>query len=788
MVNVSPFVGGVGLSRWDEPLLSLMGDPTGRLVLALCFFALVLVAVLLIVIPLNQRSIRLTFRRLFEGVEEIRRRGPGLGLPPDIDGEARDLVASLNHLLGELRGRMGALERRHDLVQAILDAPRDHGVVATDRDGRIQTLSAGACALLGYTAEELTGQSVEALFPEEDWNRIVPKLARRSLRETGLVQRVHMVRKDRSSFLAHLSVVGTGGSGAAAGFVSVFRDLTEQAALERRLQESEERHRNLVEAMPEGVVILQGGRIVYANPATGRILGRAVPELTGRPFKEFIAAEDLLLTLDRLEKVLEGSGPSELDLRLHRAGSSLPVEIRAVFSRIENQGSPALMGTLRDETDRKRFERDLTASRALLDATLDSTSDGILVVDVHPGRKGPGLVNRRAAELLGAGAEEILSWSGERLRRGIAGLCTRPEEAEALGLDDDPTSRSVVLEIRGVPPRFLEVSVGPLSGAAGEFTGRIYSFRDVTEPRRAEETLRRSHEALLASRKELEATVTELKEARESLASRNEQLEKLNQELRSLDQIKSNLLANVSHELQTPLVLIKGYTEMILKRKIGPITPEQEKGLTVALRNIDRLVEMIDNLLGFSRIERGDAPLQLEEFPLWQLIDEVIELLKEKIQKSGVYLTTQYETDDLTVRADRGKVAQVFINLLTNAIKFNREGGRITVRVLKGARGMLDVEVQDTGIGIPVEEQGRIFERFYQVDSSPRKRHEGTGIGLAIVKEILAVHGCSIRVESQAGKGSTFAFHLPMGRSSSPPGPGSGGTRAKATENERTRR
>jgi signal transduction histidine kinase len=187
----------------------------------------------------------------------------------------------------------------------------------------------------------------------------------------------------------------------------------------------------------------------------------------------------------------------------------------------------------------------------------------------------------------------------------------------------------------------------------------------------------------------------------------------------------------------------------------------------VALRNIDRLVEMIDNLLDFSKMERGDASLQLEEFPLWQVVDETIELVREKIRAKGIYVTTEYETDDLDVKADRGKISQVFINLLSNAVKFNREGGRITLRVKAGDRGMVDVEVQDTGIGIPPEAQGRIFDRFYQVDSSARKNYEGTGIGLSIVKEILAMHGCGIRVESRVGEGTRFAFTLPRASSGS---------------------
>ncbi len=789
MTHALAEAGSDSLSRWDALLRTWMSDPGGRLVLLICLFVLALICFLLIAIPLITRSIRLTFRRLAQGVEEIRRRGPAQDLPRDIDGEAAGLVASLNHLLGEFRGRLASLEGERNRIHAILNAPRDYGLIATDREGLILFLSNGARHLLGWSPDDLVGKSVEVLLREEDWNAVVPKLARRSLRETGLVQRVHLVRRDGTSFPATLSVSGMVQPDGTPEFVSVFRDLTEQAILERRLQESEDRHRGLAEAMTEGVVILQEDRITYANPAVGKILGRPPSEVAGHPFKEFIAAEDLLVVLDHLEKSAQGRGAVEFDVRLHRAGSSLPLEVRACFSRIRSGDSCTLLGTLRDETESRRSLRDLASSRTLLDATLDSTSDGILVVGLRAGERGPILVNRQMETLLGRRGEELLSWTEERLNQELARLGATPEDKTALETPVAPdVLRTALLTTAAPESRFLELCQGPVRSAQGAVTGRIVSLRDVTERRRAEIARREEHQALLAAQSDLQAAVAELQSARETLASRNEQLERLNRELRSLDEMKSSLLANLSHELQTPLVSIKGYTEMILKRKIGPITPEQEKGLTVALRNIDRLIEMIDNLLDFSRIERGETPLQLETFPLWQLIDETIDLLRAKIARKNVYVTTEYETEDLAIKADRAKISQVFINLLTNATKFNREGGRITIRVAKGSGGLLDVEVQDTGIGIPAEEQNRIFERFYQVHSAPHKAYEGTGIGLSIVKDILAMHGCSIRVESRLGEGTTFAFNLPLGRPS-PDGSGGGAGEIRTTprNNERTR-
>jgi signal transduction histidine kinase len=184
---------------------------------------------------------------------------------------------------------------------------------------------------------------------------------------------------------------------------------------------------------------------------------------------------------------------------------------------------------------------------------------------------------------------------------------------------------------------------------------------------------------------------------------------------------------------------------------------------------------VVDNLLSFARLETGETQLRIEDVPLFTLVDEAIELVAERVKRRNISITTQYEGDDLVVRGDRVKIGQVFTNLLTNAVKFNRDGGRIAVAARRGRGGFVEVEVADTGIGIPPEEQEKIFERFYQVEAGPRRRYEGTGIGLAIVRDILRLHGGSIRVQSTPGQGSTFQFTLPLGRKADGTAPQSSG-------------
>jgi PAS domain S-box-containing protein len=517
--------------------------------------------------------------------------------------------------------------------------------------------------------------------------------------------------------------------------------------------------------MGDGVFILQDDRIVYANAALSRLVGAERDGLLDSPLARLIHSHDLLRVLEALRRARSGADPAgEIRCMLSSAATS-PVEVRLAWTRIEFKGRPGLVGTVTDITGRARFEMALAESQARLQATLQSTGDGILVLeDVGQGLRAT-VANRAFGDLWGVPADGLLDRSDAEILDRLKERCVDPEALLTLLRDAAAgrESRADGIEIRE-PRALLDLVAAPMLSMTADRRGAVVTARDVTRRIDGERELRKSLEELSRAKSELEAANRELAGTEKELAERNEQLVKLNTELRSLDEMKSSLLANVSHELHTPLVSIKGYTEMVLKRRLGPLTPEQERGLGVALKNIDRLIEMIDNLLSFSRIEKGETQLRLEEVPLWQIVDEAIELVGERIRKRNLSVTTQYETDELVVRGDRLKIGQVLVNLLTNAIKFNKEGGRITLTVRKGARGFLEVDVADTGAGIPENALDKIFERFYQVDSSPRRKYEGTGIGLSIVRDILRLHGCTIRVKSEVGQGSVFTFTLPLAR------------------------
>ncbi len=232
------------------------------------------------------------------------------------------------------------------------------------------------------------------------------------------------------------------------------------------------------------------------------------------------------------------------------------------------------------------------------------------------------------------------------------------------------------------------------------------------------------------------------------------------QELRSLDQMKSNLLANVSHELRTPLVAIRGYNELIAEGMSGAVTPLQREQLLVVIRNIDRLLGLIDNLLNFAKLEVGTMRLNCAPCELRELVRDAVNTAEPKARRAQVALRTVLPDDAVMLTADADRISQVCNNLIDNAIKFTPPSGTITLTVRRERRQAV-LQVQDTGMGIPEEAHTRIFERFYQVDCGPTRRRGGTGIGLAIVREIVRLHHGSIKVSSAPGKGTLFTVVLP---------------------------
>jgi CheY-like chemotaxis protein/nitrogen-specific signal transduction histidine kinase len=238
----------------------------------------------------------------------------------------------------------------------------------------------------------------------------------------------------------------------------------------------------------------------------------------------------------------------------------------------------------------------------------------------------------------------------------------------------------------------------------------------------------------------------------------------------NVNRLKAEFLANVSHELRTPIHAIIGYTELLLDSVYGTVTDEQEEAVRFIRESAQGLLDLVNNLLDLSRIESGRTDLILQSFDLRGLVGELTNQLKPLVDAKRIELTSAVFIDNAVIRTDRGKLKQVLVNLVSNAIKFT-EHGRITISVSTDqplpsvaapVTPRLAISVQDTGIGIPADKLGRVFEKFYQVDSSTHRSHEGTGLGLYITKQLLDLLDGRVEIQSTPGTGTTVTISLPQ--------------------------
>jgi PAS domain S-box-containing protein len=241
-----------------------------------------------------------------------------------------------------------------------------------------------------------------------------------------------------------------------------------------------------------------------------------------------------------------------------------------------------------------------------------------------------------------------------------------------------------------------------------------------------------------------------------------ENLRRVNEELDTASRSKSTFLSMVSHELRTPLSVVRGYISLILEGKIGPDQEQMEAALKVADKRARHLQHLIEELLDLSRIEAGKLSIRKENLFILKHLEETVEMFRDDQEQKELEVVLDIPDELPPVLADHDKIHQVFTNLISNAIKFSDKGGRIVVSARREG-DWAEVRVTDSGIGIPADRIDRIFEKFYQVDSSDTRKHSGTGLGLSIVKMIISALGGSIHVTSEVGKGTMFTFTLPLG-------------------------
>ncbi len=431
---------------------------------------------------------------------------------------------------------------------------------------------------------------------------------------------------------------------------------------------------------------------------------------------------------------------------------------------VEPDGREVLVSVLRNVTDLGRAtqalgesyrrlratEREARSERHRLDRVLDSVPDPIILSDPAGGMV---MMNGPAEKLFATHPD-----SGEaalrRLRSNNAGFSSflanlldaggKPRWRGQLPLVDPATGATLPME--AVASKVL--------GDSGELTGIVTLFHDRSEALEKARLLERVKEGSVHLEARVQAATAEL-------AEQNEMLRRQAIQVEQASAAKSQFLANMSHEFRTPLNAILGYTNMLLQGVSGELSPAQKRNLTRIDSNGRHLLEVINEILDITRIEAGRMPLNLSDFGLPELLQEVLAEMDPIIARSKLKVSTHLGPHVPAVHSDRQKVKQIVLNLLSNALKFTHEGAVEVLAEYVPATSTIAISVTDTGIGIDPANQEKIFEDFQQVDSSPTRAYGGTGLGLSICRRLADMLGGRVTLQSVQGEGSTFTLHFP---------------------------
>ncbi|TGB04085.1 two-component system histidine kinase PnpS [Halobacillus salinus] len=336
-----------------------------------------------------------------------------------------------------------------------------------------------------------------------------------------------------------------------------------------------------------------------------------------------------------------------------------------------------------------------------LEAVINNMGNGLVLID----EKGYILlVNRAFLETFGGDGDEYISY----LYHDAIPHTAIHDTVQKIIMFEETISETFVLPVN-INRKHLEVTGAPILSENQKWKGVVLVFHDITE-------------------------------------------------LKQLEQMRKDFVANVSHELKTPITSIRGFSETLLD---GAMKDEAmlEQFLQIILKESGRLQSLIQDLLELSKLEREDFRLNIESIDIHKLLEDLTPIVKQHAEQKGVKLETDLQGESY-IEGDSSRLKQVFMNLLTNAVNYTPEGGTVSV-TLEDTKNLTRVSVSDNGVGIPEEEISRIFERFYRVDKARSRNSGGTGLGLAIVKHIVEGHDGTIHVESEIDRGTTFHVEIP---------------------------
>jgi PAS domain S-box-containing protein len=508
------------------------------------------------------------------------------------------------------------------------------------------------------------------------------------------------------------------------------------------LRKSEERFKLLVESVRDYAIFMLDpkGHVLTWNAGAERFKGYRAQEIIGQHFSRFYPPEEVARGLPEHELQVaskEGSFEDE-GWRVRKDGSLFWANVVITAMRDTDGELVGFAKVTRDLTQRRAHEEDLRRSEERFRLLIEGVADyAIFMLDPN-GRVSTW--NMGAERIKGYAANEII---------GQHFSIFYPQEAKDSGWPDHE------LRVAAEKGKFVDtgwrlrkdgttfwanVTITALRADAGQLLGFAKLTRDLTQAKRAEamETANQQREEMLD-------------------AERNARMV-----AQRATRLKDEFLATLSHELRTPLSAILGWTQLLLRPDASKGPEEQKRAIEIIDRNARAQVKLIDDLLDLSRVMTGKLRLDLHQVSLGSIVEAAVDSARPSADVKGIRLKAILSSNQDIVSADSARLQQVVWNLLTNAIKFTPKGGQVQV-LLQRVNSHLELSVSDTGVGIPANYLPHVFDRFSQKDSSTTRAFGGLGLGLAIAKQLVELHGGSIRAASLGeGRGATFSVQLPL--------------------------